>query len=184
MLTGLPLTQPLHEIVEILGSHGCPDVTQELDINQSSTRPIAFGGFGDIYRGKLNTGITVAIKCARFNEDENISRRSLKVRTVRRMRFLVIKISFAACSSRTVCMGKVQASQCRRPHRTCPISRTAIYDITLDAKRHFTTISIQKPRCQPTPTGETCFSFIFSSGLTIQPISAFKLRMDWHTSTG
>lgn len=68
-------------MIKILVSHGCPDITETVNERESQTLPRAFGGFGDIYYGKLydTSAGDVAIKCARFSADENISRRALKV---------------------------------------------------------------------------------------------------------
>ncbi|KAG8728071.1 component of the polarisome [Ceratobasidium sp. 428] len=68
------------EIIRMLGQHGCPDITDALDIGKCGLSPVAGGGFGDVYQGHLRTGLEVAIKCPRFfvNRSE-ISRTDLKV---------------------------------------------------------------------------------------------------------
>lgn len=69
------------EIITILGRHGCPDITGDIDLSQCSSKPIAGGGFGDIYRGALQSGAQVAIKCPRVYLDDNQKNRdALKVR--------------------------------------------------------------------------------------------------------
>ncbi|KAG9120141.1 hypothetical protein FRC07_004499 [Ceratobasidium sp. 392] len=67
------------EIISILGQHGCPDITDALDVGRCGLGPVAGGGFGDVYQGCLRTGVEVAIKCPRFfvNRAE-ISRADLK----------------------------------------------------------------------------------------------------------
>ncbi|KAG8731320.1 hypothetical protein FRC12_019786, partial [Ceratobasidium sp. 428] len=59
-------TMPVSSVLDILVQHGCHDVTQDLDQSTCSEYPIANGGFGDIYRGKLTSGVQVAIKCTRI----------------------------------------------------------------------------------------------------------------------
>ncbi|KAG8777306.1 hypothetical protein FRC12_000440 [Ceratobasidium sp. 428] len=54
------------EIIGILAEHHCFDVTNQLDLARCERTPITCGGFGDIYRGTLNGGQRVAIKCARL----------------------------------------------------------------------------------------------------------------------
>jgi hypothetical protein len=67
-------------MIAVLGSHGCPDVTESLNLSECGDRPVAFGGFGDIYLGTMKNGIQVAIKCARINVDEMIDGGTQKVR--------------------------------------------------------------------------------------------------------
>lgn len=43
----------------------CQDLTKKLDLPQCTKLPIAGGGLGDIYKGRLDNGTVVAIKCAR-----------------------------------------------------------------------------------------------------------------------
>ncbi|QRV73805.1 Tyrosine-protein kinase [Ceratobasidium sp. AG-Ba] len=50
------------DLVSVLVQHGCPDVTHSLDFSTCDEYPIGGGGFGDIYRGKLRDGTSVAIK--------------------------------------------------------------------------------------------------------------------------
>ncbi|KAG9084978.1 hypothetical protein FRC06_003788 [Ceratobasidium sp. 370] len=60
----------LSNIVAILSSYGCLDASELLDLSVCGDRPVAFGGFGDIYYGKTKDGMPVAIKCARVNVGE------------------------------------------------------------------------------------------------------------------
>ncbi|QRV90237.1 hypothetical protein RhiJN_18255 [Ceratobasidium sp. AG-Ba] len=57
------------EIVARLGTRGCADLTNQLDISTSSLYLISSGGFGDIYRCKLKDGAEVAVKTIRFYND-------------------------------------------------------------------------------------------------------------------
>ncbi|KAG8725018.1 hypothetical protein FRC09_010222 [Ceratobasidium sp. 395] len=67
------------EIIRILGQHGCPNITDALNIGKCGLGPVAGGGFGDVYQGHLRTGLEVAIKCPRFFMNRNeISRTDLK----------------------------------------------------------------------------------------------------------
>ncbi|KAG8709520.1 hypothetical protein FRC09_000627 [Ceratobasidium sp. 395] len=68
----------LSKMIAVLIEHGCPDASESLDLSQCGERPVAFGGFGDIYYGKTKDGTPVAIKCARINVDEMIKDSTLK----------------------------------------------------------------------------------------------------------
>ncbi|KAG8721750.1 hypothetical protein FRC08_010631 [Ceratobasidium sp. 394] len=68
----------LSNIVAILSHHGCPNASELLNLSECGDRPVAFGGFGDIYYGKTKDGMPVAIKCARINVDEIIESSTLK----------------------------------------------------------------------------------------------------------
>ncbi|KAG8678175.1 hypothetical protein FRC09_020058, partial [Ceratobasidium sp. 395] len=59
------------EIVSLLSLRGCADLTDELDMATCSERPISSGGFGDIYRCRLNNGTHVAIKTIRLYGDSS-----------------------------------------------------------------------------------------------------------------
>lgn len=54
------------EIVAILHDHGCPDITEELDLDKCGMMATFGGAFGDVYPGRLINGRRVAIKCARL----------------------------------------------------------------------------------------------------------------------
>ncbi|KAF8670154.1 Protein tyrosine kinase [Rhizoctonia solani] len=56
---------PTHEIMMHLKEHGCIDISHDLDIAECTKYPVATGGFGDVYRGRLRQGDAVAIKCLR-----------------------------------------------------------------------------------------------------------------------
>lgn len=50
----------------LLVDSGCLDVTEDLDVEGFSNMAISAGGFGDVYRGKLQNGLLVAVKCPRW----------------------------------------------------------------------------------------------------------------------
>ncbi|KAG8768692.1 hypothetical protein FRC12_005427 [Ceratobasidium sp. 428] len=80
-------TMPAPTIIKILVSQGrCQDITGQLDLGKCGRRPVAGGGFGDIYQGALIGGEKIAIKCARlFLQQEDISRRKDLKRAAREM---------------------------------------------------------------------------------------------------
>jgi predicted unusual protein kinase regulating ubiquinone biosynthesis (AarF/ABC1/UbiB family) len=59
-------SQSIADVIRILEEHGCPNITDSLDLGHSGTIPLTGGGFGDIYLGQLKDGSQVAIKCARL----------------------------------------------------------------------------------------------------------------------
>ncbi|KAG8795783.1 hypothetical protein FRC12_009790 [Ceratobasidium sp. 428] len=59
------------QIVLHLGTRGCRNLTNQLDLTTCSTYPISSGGFGDIYRCKLKNNIEVAIKTVRLYVDSS-----------------------------------------------------------------------------------------------------------------
>ncbi|KAG9073781.1 hypothetical protein FRC06_011158 [Ceratobasidium sp. 370] len=59
-------TMSILDITRHLVDHRCKDVTPDLDLSSCDETPISWGGFGDVYRGRLSDGTRVAIKCARF----------------------------------------------------------------------------------------------------------------------
>lgn len=56
----------LAEVVQQLTFRGCPDLTDQLDLDKCSEIPYLGGSFGDIWHGKLQDGGTVAVKCLRW----------------------------------------------------------------------------------------------------------------------
>ncbi|KAG8703449.1 hypothetical protein FRC08_002839 [Ceratobasidium sp. 394] len=60
---------PLSVVISILVQHGCRDLTDTLDPSAQSEYPIAGGGFGDVYKGGLLGGTSIAIKCMRITAD-------------------------------------------------------------------------------------------------------------------
>ncbi|CAE6427540.1 unnamed protein product [Rhizoctonia solani] len=53
------------DIVTILTRHGCANLTSSLDESACSKYPIAHGGLGDVFQGRLLNGTTVAVKTIR-----------------------------------------------------------------------------------------------------------------------
>ncbi|KAG8712804.1 hypothetical protein FRC11_014156, partial [Ceratobasidium sp. 423] len=62
-------TMTCAEIVTILTKHDCADLTSLLDELNCSRYPIAKGGLGDVFRGRLLDGTSVAIKTIRTYYD-------------------------------------------------------------------------------------------------------------------
>ncbi|KAG9087632.1 hypothetical protein FRC07_012773, partial [Ceratobasidium sp. 392] len=54
------------EIIQQLVMCGCRDIMADLLPSSCSERPLAWGGFGDVYQGQLRSGVHVAIKCVRM----------------------------------------------------------------------------------------------------------------------
>ncbi|CAE6429598.1 unnamed protein product [Rhizoctonia solani] len=57
------------EVLRELYLHGCRNITPYLNRAMSSDNPVAGGGFGDVYRGALNNGTEVGLKCVRLEVD-------------------------------------------------------------------------------------------------------------------
>ncbi|CAE6520476.1 unnamed protein product [Rhizoctonia solani] len=57
---------PVSQIVALLSSRGCKDVTEQLDLNKTTVVPTSGGGQGDIYKGELTNGTEVAVKIIRI----------------------------------------------------------------------------------------------------------------------
>ncbi|KAG9127449.1 hypothetical protein FRC07_013632 [Ceratobasidium sp. 392] len=69
----------ISDIIDTLGQHDCQNITQMLDISSCSVRPMARGGFGDVYLGKLHDGTAVAVKSIFIrNEGQNQGRKHFK----------------------------------------------------------------------------------------------------------
>ncbi|KAG8724899.1 hypothetical protein FRC09_012311 [Ceratobasidium sp. 395] len=88
----------ISDIITSLGQHGCRDLSQQLDISSCSIRPIARGGFSDIYFGKLYDGTPVAIKTIfMLNDDQDQEHEDLKAS----WSTLHIYMALIACPQRT-----------------------------------------------------------------------------------
>ncbi|KAG8740916.1 hypothetical protein FRC10_003575 [Ceratobasidium sp. 414] len=70
----------VQEMFECLIRHGCTNLSSQIDSGGQPSSAIAGGGFGDIYRGRLRDGTTVAIKALRHHLlAQDTSRKALKV---------------------------------------------------------------------------------------------------------
>lgn len=66
---------PAADVVAILSSHGCGNLTEFMDESACSEFPVTNGGVGDVFRGKLIDGTSVAIKVVRANYEPRLSTR-------------------------------------------------------------------------------------------------------------
>ncbi|KAG8712710.1 hypothetical protein FRC09_019549 [Ceratobasidium sp. 395] len=73
MSLAISRTMPLPDVVALLLQHGCQDITEMINLRTCSEYPLSFGGFGDIFRGELNDGASVAIKCVKIVIDSSSS---------------------------------------------------------------------------------------------------------------
>ncbi|KAF8599207.1 kinase-like protein [Ceratobasidium sp. AG-I] len=67
------------EVIARLGDHGCPNITDRLDLASCSAYPISRGGFGEVYRGRLHNGSQVAIKTMWIKVNTDEAQKPLKV---------------------------------------------------------------------------------------------------------
>ncbi|CAE6455243.1 unnamed protein product [Rhizoctonia solani] len=61
----------MDEVLNELYLHGCKNITPYLNRSMSGDVPMASGGFGDVYRGVLNNGRDVGLKCVRLEVDSD-----------------------------------------------------------------------------------------------------------------
>ncbi|CAE6479193.1 unnamed protein product [Rhizoctonia solani] len=61
----------MDEVLHELYLHGCKNITPYLNRSMSGDNPVAGGGFGDVYRGALNNGTNVGLKCVRLEVDSD-----------------------------------------------------------------------------------------------------------------
>ncbi|KAH7340114.1 kinase-like domain-containing protein [Rhizoctonia solani] len=67
------------EVLRELYLHGCRNITPYLNRAMSGDNPVAGGGFGDVYRGALNNGTAVGLKCVRLEVDlDNAGQKRVK----------------------------------------------------------------------------------------------------------
>ncbi|KAG9127451.1 hypothetical protein FRC07_013634 [Ceratobasidium sp. 392] len=60
---------PISDIVRALTIQGCEDLTERLDAASLTSQPAIRGGYGDVFRGILNSHAPVAIKALRVSVD-------------------------------------------------------------------------------------------------------------------
>ncbi|QRV95924.1 Tyrosine kinase catalytic domain protein [Ceratobasidium sp. AG-Ba] len=75
----------LPEVMEHLCQLGVRNITDKLDLASITDFPIASGGFGDVYQGRLNNDAKIAIKTMRFfanSEEINQKRRNYAAREI------------------------------------------------------------------------------------------------------
>ncbi|KDN49022.1 hypothetical protein RSAG8_02375, partial [Rhizoctonia solani AG-8 WAC10335] len=71
-------------VATCLLQHGCKDLTDNLDLHQCDQLPCARGGLGAIYRGTLEDGRPVAIKCIEPLHNHGISEHGKNLKRVAR----------------------------------------------------------------------------------------------------
>ncbi|KDN38528.1 hypothetical protein RSAG8_09417, partial [Rhizoctonia solani AG-8 WAC10335] len=76
-------SMPCDEIVAVLAAHGCDDLTASVDESACSRYPIASGGLGDVFSGRLRDGTSVAIKTIRANYEPGQEARMYQKRAAR-----------------------------------------------------------------------------------------------------
>lgn len=59
-------SQSPEDMFECLVQHGCPDISASIDRGQYSSSPVANGGFGEVWRVQISTGLVLAVKTLRF----------------------------------------------------------------------------------------------------------------------
>ncbi|CAE6465439.1 unnamed protein product [Rhizoctonia solani] len=71
---------PPHQIISLLCEHNCKDVTNQLDLPKCGKFPTSNGGFGDVFKGRLQDGSSVATKCLRvkLGVDDQEARKQLR----------------------------------------------------------------------------------------------------------
>jgi serine/threonine protein kinase len=77
-------SKSLQDMFDCLLDHGCVDYSSKLDPTYQFHTPIAGGGFGDIYHGRLRDGTLVAVKALRsyLLLSSNTGPKALKVGTI------------------------------------------------------------------------------------------------------
>ncbi|QRV98041.1 Ephrin type-A receptor 4 [Ceratobasidium sp. AG-Ba] len=81
--TTIRSTMGIGEVIQHLIEHGCRDITDKLEVSRISHHPTAWGGFGTVYRSRLQNGTLVACKYLRSdNTDVSDGCKTLK-RTAR-----------------------------------------------------------------------------------------------------
>ncbi|KAG8793743.1 hypothetical protein FRC12_001753 [Ceratobasidium sp. 428] len=75
----------ISDIVTSLASHGCRNLSQQLDASSFSPRPVSRGGFSEIYFGRLYDGMPVAIKTIFIHSNDHDQERKYLKRTAREL---------------------------------------------------------------------------------------------------
>ncbi|KAG8769145.1 hypothetical protein FRC12_005141 [Ceratobasidium sp. 428] len=75
---------PIPEIVSLLSQSGCPDITEQIELDLCSQWSMDGGGQGDIYRGVLLSGKEVAIKISRGDQSLDLSKGNIVFKRVAR----------------------------------------------------------------------------------------------------
>ena len=65
---------------DCLVQHRCADLSSLMDPNGYSSSAIATGGFGDVWQGRMQNGILVAVKCLRLHTILRGDQKGMKVR--------------------------------------------------------------------------------------------------------
>ncbi|CAE7202794.1 unnamed protein product [Rhizoctonia solani] len=55
----------VEETLSHLYKHGCTDATHLINQTEHSDYPVSYGGYGEVYKGKLQDGSHIALKCLR-----------------------------------------------------------------------------------------------------------------------
>ncbi|QRV98040.1 Ephrin type-A receptor 4 [Ceratobasidium sp. AG-Ba] len=66
--TTITSTMGVGEVIPYLIERGCLDITDKLEVSQINNRPVAWGGFGAIYRSRLQDGTLVAVKYLKLDD--------------------------------------------------------------------------------------------------------------------
>ncbi|KAG8684494.1 hypothetical protein FRC08_013662 [Ceratobasidium sp. 394] len=79
--SGINSLMTTSEVIACLTNWGCSNITDMFDETSCSIYPIANGGFGDVYRGTLKSGMHIAVKTMRLRAVVcgNENQKSLKV---------------------------------------------------------------------------------------------------------
>lgn len=150
--------QPVSGIIRNLVEHGCPEVTNLINVQGCTEWPVSSGGFGDVYQGKMFDTTQVAIKCARLFIGSNDSNKILKVHILKLLRImlcltLVIGLPLVL-GSQAICMVKVQTSKCGGTTWTGSVSWPNSHGISLDGEQKSSWISCKEPWCWLLSAGE------------------------------
>ncbi|KAG8794233.1 hypothetical protein FRC12_000085 [Ceratobasidium sp. 428] len=86
----------ISDIIKSLHSHGCRDISQQLDASSFSPRPVSRGGFSDIYFGRLRDGTPIAIKTVFIHNSDHEQERKYLKRTAREL------YTWSKCNHRNV----------------------------------------------------------------------------------